>query len=80
MRRDCPVETVMVDPQRVMTAQKRLKDDAQYNKAFLDTGPYNMLLTTFMTCMLDYQKAMMQNAQDRDMLSVSASRLLLIVI
>lgn len=70
MRRDCPVETVMVDPQRVMTAQKRLKDDDQYNKAFFDTGPYNMLLTTFMTCMLDYQKAMMQNAQDHDMLSL----------
>ncbi|KAG9043260.1 hypothetical protein FS837_009826 [Tulasnella sp. UAMH 9824] len=70
MHRGCPKETIMVDPHRVMMAREQLKDDDQYNKAFFDTGPYNMLLTTFLTCMIDYQKAMMQNVQDRDMLSL----------
>ncbi|KAG9015244.1 hypothetical protein FRB90_004864 [Tulasnella sp. 427] len=63
MRRGSPKESVVMDPQRVMMAQKRLKSDAEYNEQFMETGPYNMLLTTVLT-------SMMQNAQDRNMLSL----------
>ncbi|KAG9024518.1 hypothetical protein FRB95_011377, partial [Tulasnella sp. JGI-2019a] len=70
MYRDCPRESVNVDPKRVMEAAKKLHHDNEYADQVMGLGLQKSLLMIYVTVTRDFQNAMFGNAQDRDMLKL----------
>lgn len=73
MFRDSPIETIQVDPHRVMAATKTLREDMDYTNEVMENGIHNSLLMIYLSCTNEFQKAMFANAQDHDMLKVRTS-------
>ncbi len=64
----------MVDPRRLMAAVSKLKGDKEYEDEIVNTcGIQGSLLAIYLISTRNFQAAMTQNVQDRDMLSVSVS-------
>lgn len=73
--KDSPPETVSVDPHKVMAGAQALRRDQEYEDAMIEggfpmDGMHRSLVATFVRSSQLFQKAMMDNVRDKDMLKL----------